>query len=517
MANDDSDPQDGDPGNGPGQSYVSPEGIIALSAYLAVLAILLLWGVWSWWPSCDSDSGPTITSVKPAAGPEAGGTAVTVNGTGFREDSVVVFGGALAADVKVKSATEIAVKTPPHAPAIVPVELQGDCGASTIWRAEFTYALNTGSNTVAQLSVEPSAGPAAGHTKVTLRGGSFEMGDEVRFDKDAGTGLNFDGATRTLSVDTPSHMMGRVDVTVVRKGSAVAIGTYTYADTNAITLSSIDPTSGSIRGCEAVNLTGSGFADGVRVAFGVVPAAAVKVNSPNSITALTPAHAKGKVDVLVTLGNAARLAGAYSYQCPQPNDRALLVLVLLAGTLGSVLHALRSLFMYVGARKLVSSWALMYVLMPFAGGATAVIYYIIVGAGLVALAGSQPGFTTIGIGALVGLFNAQAIEKLKSVTEGVFSKAPVSSERLTQTPLTLSGMAPTEGLAGGGTDVLISGTGFAAGTVIAFDGVPATSVSVVGDKQIKAKTPAHAVGSVDVTATLGGKLTATLPKAFTYK
>jgi hypothetical protein len=57
----------------------------------------------------------TVTSVSPAGGTIAGGSAVTINGNGFAAGATVTFGGAAATNVVVVSFTSITAKTPPHA------------------------------------------------------------------------------------------------------------------------------------------------------------------------------------------------------------------------------------------------------------------------------------------------------------------------------------------------------------------------------------------------------------------
>ena len=57
---------------------------------------------------------PTLTSISPATGSTAGGTSVTISGTGFTGATAVTFGGG-AATFTVKSATQITAITPAHA------------------------------------------------------------------------------------------------------------------------------------------------------------------------------------------------------------------------------------------------------------------------------------------------------------------------------------------------------------------------------------------------------------------
>ena len=62
----------------------------------------------------------------------------------------------------------------------------------------------------------------------------------------------------------------------------------------------VTPDHGVIAGGVAVTITGSGFGDGATVAFDGVPATAVVVVSQYEITCVTPAHAAGTADVVVT-------------------------------------------------------------------------------------------------------------------------------------------------------------------------------------------------------------------------
>src|SRR5690348_9845893 len=51
--------------------------------------------------------------------------------------------------------------------------------------------------------------------------------------------------------------------------------------------------------------------------------------------------------------------------------------VILLGALGGVLHALRSLYWYVGNRTLRMSWLLMYFMLPLIGACLAVVFYVV--------------------------------------------------------------------------------------------------------------------------------------------
>ena len=55
---------------------------------------------------------PTVTSVKPDAGPQGGGTSVTISGSGFASTTAVRFGSTAATSLTVDSATEITATSP---------------------------------------------------------------------------------------------------------------------------------------------------------------------------------------------------------------------------------------------------------------------------------------------------------------------------------------------------------------------------------------------------------------------
>ena len=72
------------------------------------------------------------------------------------------------------------------------------------------------------------------------------------------------------------------------------------SSTPAPTVTSISPNSGTINGGTAVTITGTGFLAGATVSVGGTAATGVTVVNSTSITATTPAHAAGAVNVIVT-------------------------------------------------------------------------------------------------------------------------------------------------------------------------------------------------------------------------
>ena len=103
----------------------------------------------------------------------------------------------------------------------------------------------------------------------------------------------------------------------------------------------------------------------------------------------------------------------------------LLLIVSLAGTLGTLVHEIRSLYWYIGSRALIRSWVAKYLMQPFAGTALAVVFYLVIRGGFFS---PQAGFKQTSpfgfaaLAALVGLFSEQAVLKLKEIAETVLAR-----------------------------------------------------------------------------------------------
>jgi IPT/TIG domain-containing protein len=84
-----------------------------------------------------------------------------------------------------------------------------------------------------------------------------------------------------------------------------------------LAVSSITPTAGSTLGGTPIRITGSNFGPTATVGVGGNPASTVVVSSSSSITAVTPAHAVGAVDVSISSGGrSATLSGSFTYALP---------------------------------------------------------------------------------------------------------------------------------------------------------------------------------------------------------
>ncbi len=91
----------------------------------------------------EEDPAPTITLISPDSGPIAGGTTVTITGTGFQNGATVKIGGVTCAIVSV-TATQIVCTTGAHAAGDVNVRVENTDEQYDVLTDGFTYEGNGG-------------------------------------------------------------------------------------------------------------------------------------------------------------------------------------------------------------------------------------------------------------------------------------------------------------------------------------------------------------------------------------
>jgi hypothetical protein len=179
-------------------------------------------------------------------------------------------------------------------------------------------------------------------------------------------------------------------------------------------------------------------------------------------------------------------------------EQNLLLLMAILGALGAMGHVLRSFFKYVGERGLLWSWIPQYFLIPFVGSILATITYILLRAGLIggSSTGAVPEGNTWGFAAvatLVGLFSAQAAEKLKDVFEIVLSPAQKGGEAVDTAETSIT-VTPRKGKVGD--EVLIRGAGLESASNVTFPG-PADAEAKwdAAQQAVVTKVPDDATGT----------------------
>jgi len=260
-----------------------------------------------------SNPAPTLVSIAPNTGTAAGGTTVTITGTGFLAGATVSLGGTAATNVNVASSTSITATTPAHASGAVSVVVTNSDAQSGTLNNGYTYLPSNPAPTVA--SITPNTGSAAGGTSVTITGTGFLTGATVTLGGTAATNVNVASGT-SITATTPAHTAGAVIVVVTNSDaqSGSLNNGYTYRNPPP-TVASITPTTGTVSGGTSVTIAGTGFLTGATVSLGGTAATSVNVVGSTSITATTPAHAAGAASVLVTNTDAqsGTLTNGYTY------------------------------------------------------------------------------------------------------------------------------------------------------------------------------------------------------------
>lgn len=242
---------------------------------------------------------PALSSLSPNQGSTAGGTVVTLTGSGLTGVTAVKFGATAALSFTVDSDTQITAVSPAGT-GIVTITVTGPGGTSGA--VTFIYVVVP---TITSLS--PTAGPPSGFNSVTITGTGFTGPLTVRFGTTATT-FTINSATQITAIAPPGT--GTVLVTVTASGGSSNGVAYTYAA--APTLTSIAPSSGPEVGGTTVVLTGTGLTGATAVNFGATPAASFIVNSDTQITAVSP-DGTGTIQVTVTTVGGVSNGISYTY------------------------------------------------------------------------------------------------------------------------------------------------------------------------------------------------------------
>jgi len=248
----------------------------------------------------------SVAGVAPATGPAAGGTPVTITGSGFAAGATVDFGSVQAATVNVVSDTEITAVSP-ASPTTGPVAVTVAVGTQTspaTGAGQFTYQPDVS-------GISPASGPAAGGTPVTITGSGFAAGATVDFGSVQAATVNVVSDTEITAVSPAGA--GTADVTVTLDALTLpATGADQFSYQPAITI--IHPRFGSPTDNTPVEIFGIGFTPDATVMFGSTPAASVTFISSTEIIAASPYGTAGDiVAITVTVGT---LSSA-----PTPSDQ----------------------------------------------------------------------------------------------------------------------------------------------------------------------------------------------------
>ncbi|UKY54535.1 IPT/TIG domain-containing protein [Streptomyces inhibens] len=251
---------------------------------------------------------PVVSGVSPSQGPRSGGNTVTLTGTGLAGATAVTFGATPATSFTVVSPTQLTAVAPPGAAGLVDVTVTTPGGTSAHGTGTAYFYVDTPVLT----SAEPSSGPVAGGTAVTLTGAHLIEATAVHFGNTAASSFTSVSDAQLTAVAPPGNA-GSVQVTVTTAGGTSNGVSYTYSA--APVLTALSPAQGPLSGGNTVTLTGTGLARTTAVMFGTVPAA-FTVISDSHLTATPPPGPAGPVDVTVTTPGGTSPAVTYTRTPP---------------------------------------------------------------------------------------------------------------------------------------------------------------------------------------------------------
>ncbi len=458
---------------------------------------------------------PVVTGLSVNSGPVAGGTGVTITGTGFTGATAVDFGTLVVSSWTVNSAgTQITAVSPvAPAPGTVDVTVTTPVATSAVTAADaFTYlAPPTTPAVPAVQSVSPDFGPTSGLTTVTVTGTNLTDVTQVEFGTSPAESFHSVSATSLTAVSPAVPAAGSVDITVttlVGTSSVVPGDAYTYesgVSSAGPVVTGVSPSSGPISGGTTVVITGSNFTDisSTGVDFGSNPAEFSVNSAGTQITASSPGVATAQtVDVVVTnpLGSSVITpADTFTYQpdvlfvpvvstvTPQSGPQAGGTAVVLTGT--DLANATEVWFGTVSVSSFTE---------PGTGNTIDVT----------APPSADPETVSVTV---TNAYGASAVSPANAYTYLPPSPSPTGPQ--------VTGVAPDSGPVSGGTGVTVTGTGFTGATTVAFGTEDATSFTVnSAGTTITAVSPtAAAAGSVDVLVTAGGETSPVVEAdAFTY-
>lgn len=515
---------------------------------------------------------PSIASVSPDHGPLGGGTAVTINGSGFTGSTYVFFGSHPASFRVIDDATITAAAPAGDVAGAVNVSVTAPGGTATAPSA-YRYDSPPPPPAPSVTSISPDHGPLAGGNSVTITGSGFTGAVSVLFGSHQATFTVINDATLTAIVPA-GDAAGPVAVYVTNGPVGNLTGPqYTYdpplpPPPPSPSVLGVAPSSGPTTGGTAVTITGTGLTGASAVRFGGIDAAEFTVEDDSTITAVSPAApTAGPVEVDVTTPAGTSTAGPmFTYVVPAPTITDVTpsegpmgggTVVTVSGTsLGSTTELL---FGDVPTQFSVIDDDTLVAAAPASAAGAGVVDVVAqnpsgasphsdadrfeyraapVVESLSPNAGPTAGATPLSIhghdlrGATSVDFGGVAVPFSMVDDTTITVRSPGGSGPVDVTVTTAGGTSnplsftyvgapvvasvlPDHGATAGGTSVTLTGQALSGVTAVAFGGVPAASFTVVDDHTITAVTPVHDRGPVDVTATsVGG--TATQPSGFTF-
>lgn len=437
-----------------------------------------------------SASTVSISYVTPSFGPIAGGSTLSIVGSGFVENSKVSISGVASPTVSFVSSSKLTAVTPPGSFGLKNLIVSTPTGQSAVGAYSYSYGFAP-----QVLSVSPNSGALAGGILITIQGAGF-LNPMVQIGGVDCKDVQVLSET-SLTCVTPSNSSGAKTIQVTNGDGQVGAlaAAYTYYNGLSPVITAISPVSGAYTGGVLVTITGSNFLPGATVSIGGTVCDIVGVVSGSPFTCIT---------------RIAPLPGAKSLVITNPDGRT--------GTY--------NYFNFTGLAPTFTAVSPAQV--PAAGGATIQITgsnffpgtsVLISGTACTSLTLVSTGLMSCVVPALgLGLKTIQIIghdfTNLVSAATLTYISGPAP---------TVTVLAPNAGPLAGGNTVTIFGSGFVTGTIATINAVPCTSTVVDSSTQLTCTVPAGnaasgvALGAKNVVATNPDTQSGSLSNGYTYQ
>ena len=248
---------------------------------------------------------PAIGTISPAAGPQGGGSLVSIRGEGFVGDDVAVtFNGVPGTELQVSDERSLRVRTPPgRGEAHVEVTAIGGAGAKV---AGYLYR-----QPPAITGITPTVGRAAGSVQVIISGERLDTDDLfVTIGGRVVAGQQSLGPEQIVGI-LPAGS-GEASVAVAgADGVAYLLDAFSYKGRPEVRV--VRPRTG--RAGDEIEIRGRGFLADTMVTLGGAPVESLQVHSPSHMTGVVP-DGQGLVDMFAEheFGASDPVPDAFQYQ-----------------------------------------------------------------------------------------------------------------------------------------------------------------------------------------------------------
>lgn len=243
---------------------------------------------------------PSLLTLSPTNGPTIGGTPLTITGTNFGSNGIVILGGAIC-PITSWGQTQISCLSPPGQGTNLRLLITSDGLINSNTAVTFSY------NAPSVTNVTPNPILTAGGQTLTIAGTNFGTNGQVTL---AGMVCPVASWTNTSITITSLQGQGLAQPLVVSTAGQSS-GAY-HVNYNAPTVSSLNPNSGPDGGGTSIVIGGTNFGTSGQVTLGG-SACPVVSWADGQITCLTPALADTSAALMVTVAGQSAAGPSFTF------------------------------------------------------------------------------------------------------------------------------------------------------------------------------------------------------------